>query len=239
MGILDTFGGARQKVTILAEHESVLGPGGVSVVDPFGDEPEIVEHNVGTGAVLEVDCTLEETHTLGADVTDHPVEVGSDISDHRRAGPSMLNMRGFVTDTPSGFLDSALEAFDPGEASRSKDAYKILQEIFDSSDLCSIITDLRLYERMVCTSYVVHRDKDSGKALHFEMAWREIRMVETKTVQVAALDVPTEPSPQPAAKQGKKATTPPQPESRSLLKQGLDTSVGQSVTNTAKGWAGL
>lgn len=47
-----------------------------------------------------VDITLEEGHSDTADVTDHPVETGSDISDNVKKRPANLTLTVFVTNTP-------------------------------------------------------------------------------------------------------------------------------------------
>lgn len=56
--------------------------------------------NDGSSTLLDYDLTISETHTHMADVTDHPVEVGSDVSDNVRINPTELSLVIFMTNTP-------------------------------------------------------------------------------------------------------------------------------------------
>lgn len=47
-----------------------------------------------------IDVSISETHSVGADVTEHPVESGSDIADHIRPTPRTVRIEGFVTNHP-------------------------------------------------------------------------------------------------------------------------------------------
>lgn len=47
-----------------------------------------------------IDVSLSETHSVSAEVTDHPVEEGANIADHIRPQPRTFSMQGFVTNTP-------------------------------------------------------------------------------------------------------------------------------------------
>ena len=49
---------------------------------------------------IVVDATIEEQHSDTADVTDHPVEEGSDASDGLQNKPPALTLTVFVTNTP-------------------------------------------------------------------------------------------------------------------------------------------
>lgn len=50
--------------------------------------------------IVEFDLTLSESHTFSAEVTDHPVEVGTNVADHIRPDPKMLSVEVYVTNTP-------------------------------------------------------------------------------------------------------------------------------------------
>lgn len=47
-----------------------------------------------------IDVSIRETHGVGAEVTDHPVEVGSNIADHIRTLPRTFSIEGLVTNHP-------------------------------------------------------------------------------------------------------------------------------------------
>lgn len=205
MALLDTLKGDVQRVTILSGDIVKVPTGGIA----------------STGSILEVDVSLEEQHTLAAELTDHPVERGFDVTDHRRPGPAQLSMRGLVSDTPSGTIAAIGEAFDPGSASRSQDAYTILKEFHEKNAICAVITALRLYENMLLTRLSVQRDSATGKVLAFDTEWREIRIAESRTVRVQAVDTPTKPSPEKKAHEGKKPMVGPPAPTGSLLGEGF------------------
>src|SRR5713101_5273233 len=58
--------------------------------------------------VITIDATLQEVHKADAEVTEHPVELGADITDHVRPKPVELRIEGIISDTPID--DSLLNA---------------------------------------------------------------------------------------------------------------------------------
>lgn len=60
------------------------------------------------------DCTISESHVSEAEVTEHAVEDGSDVSDNMRLKPQMLEVVVFVTNTP--VISAALDASNPNQA---------------------------------------------------------------------------------------------------------------------------
>lgn len=49
---------------------------------------------------MTLDATVQQTHTIASEATDHPVELGVNLTDHIRALPDEVNIRGIITDTP-------------------------------------------------------------------------------------------------------------------------------------------
>lgn len=47
-----------------------------------------------------VDVTIREGHGISAEVTEHPVELGSDVTDHIRPTPRSVQIEGVVSNTP-------------------------------------------------------------------------------------------------------------------------------------------
>lgn len=89
----------------------------------------------GDYTVLEFDIISGEEHTITAEVSDHPVEEGADVSDNVRAGLQRLSLRGVVTDSPINqvsavALSGPLQgAFSPlkltGRVSRQRVAFNV------------------------------------------------------------------------------------------------------------------
>jgi hypothetical protein len=69
--------------------------------------------------IVELDASLSETHSMSAEVTNHPVEEGSEISDHIRKQPDSIQISGVVSNTPLVYLAS-IQAPSPLHARRGK-----------------------------------------------------------------------------------------------------------------------
>ena len=50
--------------------------------------------------IISFDVTMSENHEATADVTEHPVELGSDISDNVKQNPASLTVEVYMTSTP-------------------------------------------------------------------------------------------------------------------------------------------
>lgn len=66
-----------------------------------------------------LDCSVRETHTLSADVTEHPVETGADVADHIRPRARTVSIEGLISNTPievpQSHMDGASEDRSPIE----------------------------------------------------------------------------------------------------------------------------
>lgn len=124
-----------------------------------------------------IDVVVTEQHASDSDVTDHPVEVGIDITDHFRPKPRVLKLDCVLTDTPIGPGQLAV----PG---RSRDAYEEIARLQTSGTLITVTTQLRQYENLLITSLGAPIDVATGDGLKFSMTMKEIRTVESKTVPV-------------------------------------------------------
>lgn len=156
--------------------------------------------------VVQFDASVSEGHGKEAEVPDHPVEVGADISDHIRRKPETLNVNGIVTNHPIVFLAS-LNAPSPklGELAPTEDrveaAYSELRRVMDAGELVDAVTTLREYRNMAITSLQVQRDAANGNVLNAQLSLREIILASVERVD--------QPQPVAAAKNlGRKATTP-------------------------------
>ncbi len=141
-----------------------------------------------------IDIAKMETHSLDAEVTDHPVEKGSVISDHVRLNPIEITLECLVSDTPIGVI-----ATDPtrqagaieinGESSDtaptpSEDAYAFLKRIRLAREPVTIETSLDRFENMVLTSLSVPRNATTSGGLTFEVTFKEVVIIENLRVTV-------------------------------------------------------
>jgi hypothetical protein len=139
---------------------------------------------------------LEATHKMTVTTTDHPVELGADITDHARVELRPFSCRCLVS-------DSLLEAAESGmgsavEASVSvpladgtsvtmlgfseqpkvvQNTYNALKDLLASRQPCTIVTNLDRYESMIIRDLAFPETTNDGIELTLEA--REIRIVTT------------------------------------------------------------
>lgn len=166
---------------------------------------------------IVLDCTLNETHTRTIDITEHPVEEGSNISDHARVKQKMLTLGGLVSNTPinrtqqlrvvesRGYkFASATEQDNPaGTAGYAETAADKLEEIADTKKLIIVFTRQKVYDNMLIESLVMPRDRTSGDALHFTVTFKQIKIVRNRSTKKT---VAKEPKAQAKVKAGKQTT---------------------------------
>lgn len=155
---------------------------------------------------LQLEATLEETHSESASTTDHPVEDGADITDHIRRNPTELSLKGIVSNYPILVLASirAQPSIPGGDPStRAEDAYRWLVEAKDQGKLLSVGTTLRDYSNMAILGITVVRDKDRSNVVELDLSLREIIVATTEQVAPPA---PTNTARSAAANAGRKST---------------------------------
>lgn len=155
---------------------------------------------------LTVECTVEEVHSASAEVTEFPVEVGADITDHVRPKPKGLVLTGLISDTPldTSLLRAAISnvpfafeiagAANPAERtvlSRSELFFAALQALLDARAPFLVHTPYRDYENMVLTDLSVPRDHTEG--VTFRATLREIILAESQTTTVSVPPPPAAP----------------------------------------------
>ncbi len=138
--------------------------------------------NVRVGLV-NFDATLSESHSLSADVTEHPAEEGSNFSDHIRTQPWNLELNGVVSNTPLVFLAS-LNASSPIEndttavQDRAGLAFAELERIMQDGELVTVFTSLREYENMALANLSAQRDAASGNVANMTLSLKEVIVTE-------------------------------------------------------------
>lgn len=190
---------------------------------------------------IQLDASVSEIHSSQADITEFPVEDGSNITDHINKKPDVVQIEGIVSNTPiKSFTDffgaapikSLSNSLNGISNDLAKTAYEQLLEIVEGNELITIITSLRTYENMAIESFSVNRDSSRSDSLHFTAVAREITLVQTAESSLLASVTPQELRGQPNKKTGNKATkalpaTPTVPESppRSALRRLIDKNI--------------
>lgn len=171
-----------------------------------------------TTILFQFDASITENFNKTAQVTDHPVEDGADVTDHIRRLPEEIEIRGWVSNDPILFLASL--RIGPAPRNRAEDAYEELRRIMDEGQLVRVVTQLRNFENMALTSISVSRDKDTGRILDATIGLREIVIATTEVVEPPE---PREGNRKPKANQGKQVTKEPE---ASLAAQLINSAFG-------------
>jgi hypothetical protein len=128
-------------------------------------------------AGITVDAIVTEQHSLIAEVPEHSVEEGSNISDHVRLKPRDLTLEVVISHTrlsDKGVVDT----------SRAPAAWSSLKQIQATAQLISIITEIEQYDNMVIQSVTAPRNAENSEGLQFTLQLKQIRIVSNKTVAV-------------------------------------------------------
>lgn len=128
---------------------------------------------------LKFDLILSESHDFNSQVTQHPIEDGSVISDHIQNA-----MRtGGITALISNFSINS----GPVEGNnRAQDAYDILVDLWEKREVVSMATVLDFYENVVITSMPIARDAGTGEALVVQINFQQIKIVKLQEVAFEA-----------------------------------------------------
>lgn len=135
-----------------------------------------------------LDVAISEDHDFESEVTEHPVEIGADITDHVRARPIRVSLEGVVSDTPIGDVVAQRSQFTlvNGEAftKPSEEAFAFLLAIRDAREPVTIETSLRVFENMILQSLAVPRSSSNGDALRFRATFVQVQLVTNERVTV-------------------------------------------------------
>lgn len=173
--------------------------------------------------------TLEEQHQDELEITDHPVETGARITDHAYMRPSELTIHCAWSNSPSiggqggilglaqGVIGAVTQTISGVASLLSGSATTQVQQMYENLlDLqrrripFDVATGKRVYNNMLVKSLRVTTNKETENALDVTAVFRQIVIVRTQVVTVAAPKTaqadPGKTSPQ--TDKGTKALTP-------------------------------
>lgn len=168
----------------------------------------------GAGTLIVPDATIEEVHNDEMEITDHPVEQGTTISDHAFNRPSELIVTAGWSDSPnnsgvstqivgavsnfSGAVQAVIGAAELVGAvgsvvsvlsgnsggSPSSAAYAFLLGVQKNRTLFTIYTGKRTYQNMLIKSLATTTDAKTENSAIIRIGCRQILMAQTQTVTV-------------------------------------------------------
>jgi hypothetical protein len=183
---------------------------------------------------IALDAALREVHSGEVEVTEHPVEQGSNITDHTRPKPDRLTIDAIVTQRTRvveafgvSFVSSSLEDSRQGAAGYAETAYAKLVELKDKGSPITVVTQIRTYDDMILTSLSVPRDSKTGDALLFTASFQRVILVKNKLTRKV---VSRDPKVQPKNKTGKQAPKTDTSASKKSILKTLDNSTGRGLS---------
>lgn len=154
-----------------------------------------------------MDVTMTEEHSSDIQVTEHPVESGSDVTDNARPKPDMLTVEGFISETPIGEFWGRYDSNNPPVTTagyqflnqvggdplpglgRAQAAFDLLRRLKDESEPIAITTQLHYYPTMLIESIRFPRDTTIGDSLKVSIKFRAVRFVTSETTQITVSSV--------------------------------------------------
>lgn len=144
--------------------------------------------------------TIEEVHDDDLVITEHPVEQGASVADHAYKMPARLRITCGWSNSPSvsGLFQgiaSGLEATVTGvqslitgnSESSVRDLYAKLLKLQADRTPFDVVTGKRVYTNMMFQSLNARTDRQTENALIVQATLKQIIIVNSKTVTVAAL----------------------------------------------------
>lgn len=133
---------------------------------------------------LTLDLILDEDHAFTSKVSAHPVEIGSDITDHIQKQLQAGKLKGLVTNhsinTPGVTRSNARTPGSLG-AGRAGAAWEICRWIWERGEPVTIVTCLDTYRDVAVSDMRTRRDPNTGDCLEIEFTFQQMRRVMLKT----------------------------------------------------------
>lgn len=146
---------------------------------------------------ISLDASISERHSFNSRVSQFPVEDGSSISDNIINDPTILEITGFVTNTPIVIFTQNISNLidDVSGGDRVKTTFESLLRIRDSKEAFTVVTGLKVYENMFFVSLNFPRDKTTGTTnLRFNARITNIKFVTSRIVTLSKSIVASSPA---------------------------------------------
>jgi len=143
---------------------------------------------------IKLDAVISESHTNEVSLTNNPVELGADITDHAIIQPKKVNVVAQVSDTPLGLaafgqivdLVTGLFGSSTGEnLTRSNAAYNAMVQLQEAREPIELQTRLKLYTNMVITNIRTVQDKNTSRIVRMNIDLQEVLITESEIVQLS------------------------------------------------------
>jgi hypothetical protein len=135
------------------------------------------------GVILQLDASINENHSFSSNITEHPIENNSVISDHVILRPRLLHIEGTVTDTPVQFL-SVLTTGSLGNVggqslSPSLQSWQTLLHLWIDRIPFDVVTGKDFYKNMIIRTVNSQANAMIGRQNKFSIELQQLQIVET------------------------------------------------------------
>lgn len=124
------------------------------------------------------DLTIEERHERSAEVTQHPIESGAQVSDHVILSPERVMLTGFVSDSGVAVLGSQ-----PGS---TQSAFETLEAAWRKREPVSLVTGYKTYQDMVITRLNLPRNRP--ESMRFDMELQHVTILSSEMGQLGEVE---------------------------------------------------
>lgn len=129
---------------------------------------------------ITLDATILESHEYSAEVTNHPIETGGFVTDHIYENPRIVSIEGHITDSPVVFFTDL-----GGISKRSVEAHDQLVALYQSRNIVSVVTGLKIYSDMVIENLTFPKNQQTGRKLEFRAQFKEIKTAQSQIIGIA------------------------------------------------------
>lgn len=147
--------------------------------------------------------TISETHSDDMEITDHPVELGSQISDHTYKLPASVVIKCGWSNSASNLLStgkalvsgglSGLQSTLSGNSeTQVKAIYAKLLKAQADRTLMDVYTGKRIYKDMLVKSIHMETKEDTENSLIVTITLRQVILVTTQTLKVVSASIATD-----------------------------------------------
>ena len=138
--------------------------------------PNISEVQTGDFGEVTVgyyfDAFTKENHVGSVRVTEHPVQGGSNISDHAYNLPDKLTIEVLVSDSVQPIVAGQFAS----SKTKSISAYEVIRKLKEKRVLVSVRTRLHYYTNMIIENMSVSDDYKSANSLRCTVSLRQVMM---------------------------------------------------------------
>jgi hypothetical protein len=156
-----------------------------AAADAINQAITVIPH--GSIGTIDIQATLEETHTSQVQLTDHPVESGADITDHSYSRPLEVVLHcGWSDSGGQQLLNAIVETIATGSSdSYSATIFSRLTALQAARQPVTIVTTLKQYTNMVVTAIRTERNQKTSQSLISTITCRQVLFTSTQSTTLA------------------------------------------------------